>query len=560
MARRDVETVSLSFLDLLSCALGGVILLMLIFTAVMYGKYSHRKTLVVYADAGLSHDVTFVAISPFGERIKLESKGTVFMVKERPAFGEWRIVAKRKNKSTTSPSEELKKLISYLEATTEGNSPVNNWLPFDEATKVAGQASKSVAASRNSPKLDIGDLRLLQSGVFSICNSSLGAEQDVKENSEVSKTCDTVLKTLAGTREDDVEKLVKGLFSVAFSTSTVTVDGRPDHGDRLAFVNRSLNLLAVFCALHSQLSEEHEAARNSVAIAIKSIIDEYLYMCRECDLLKQKLPNGEHTDSGVTHEAAIAYQLSLFINKVRRRSFTTRQFLRTCLAKNIELKAASTSFLLDCIQQFSSFKSDVEKYLNQNVEKDRQLQVVLKHYGYDEWDMAVYLNEIASSVVGATPYKDLTVLVDLVEDRSAVLDLKKAGSISSATLALVTLASLDGQDGHRLDNKERVQVASTLSLLFKPSTTSVSLTFLENEQSLLLKQAAADALRVVVDATTEPTVVSSLNLHWGGNWESLPDISLPISSSESDIPILSFAVSHDDLSVHQLAFTDGDKP
>lgn len=185
MPRKDVETVSLSFLDLLSCALGAVILLMLLFTLKKYGEYSHRKSLVLYADIGSTDEVEVFAVNPTGEEFRLSETGSslLYMVQERPEFGDWQIVAKRSRAVTDSNREEkaFDAVVSLLGPDVDSSVSVTNWMPFPDAFDQARKSAMALSSGRRKKTLDANTLKRLQTGVFSLC-SAVNRGREINDN------------------------------------------------------------------------------------------------------------------------------------------------------------------------------------------------------------------------------------------------------------------------------------------------------------------------------------------------------------------------------------------
>jgi hypothetical protein len=94
--RQSAGAVNMSFLDLLSCALGGVILLMIIFTAIMYGKKADRKLFVFNVVAvGLPPESSLILqcedSSPIEVKGEPAGEGIMSFSRAfpRPQYGEW---------------------------------------------------------------------------------------------------------------------------------------------------------------------------------------------------------------------------------------------------------------------------------------------------------------------------------------------------------------------------------------------------------------------------------------------------------------------------------------
>ncbi|EMI55318.1 hypothetical protein [Rhodopirellula sallentina] len=549
MVRKDVETVSLSFLDLLSCALGGVILLMLIFTAVMYGKYSHRKSLVLYANVGNVDDVDVFAVKPSGDEIPLLSEkgsGLLYMIQERPEFGDWQLIAKRTkpDSSTQTESTRFEAVTTVLSAEVDSAVFVTNWMPFDDALTQARKSAIALSSARRKKFLDANTLKELQSGVFSICSSVNNRGRTIDENNlkrkRVSLACESILKDLAGTDSDKIEELVGGVFFTAFGVSGVTAEGRPDHRDRFPPVRRSVHLLAVLCALHSGLNNEQGTAKTAAAVSIKSIIGEYLYLCRGCDLLP--VGTTETKESGLTHESVLAYQVILFRNRVP--SSRTVDLVRLCLSASVQPDLTKSSNVAQFDVRYRN-AAGLPSVLKQRYEE-------MKDVPYSRWFAATLCDLLAEDIVqdgGLASAQGLRLLNPIVE-RDSQLDLSKTLVSTKATPSLVLLAAMNGPEVRRLPLSERVSLAESLS----ENVRSDGLRYLRDQQPLLLQQAGAEALLALRELATAPFVVEPVNLHWGGIWETRPKISVKLSDTQHGKPILAFSVTQDDLLIER----DGD--
>lgn len=277
--KQSAGTVNMSFLDLLSCALGGVILLMIIFTAIMYGKKADRKLFVFNVVAvGLPSQSKLILQcedappylldgEPAGEGI-VSFSGAF----PRPKYGEWSAAFKvptsaQPSSVVASEQPPFKKALDA--ALKEQSSPVPRAIQLDDADLV----TEFRALARDMPeKYDMHSGRLLLTAE-KITSRLLRFRTDIAPSQfreQRKQLADQLLEVLL---ERGAELLDQNASDTEKLSAAAWLDESKSESDRVTHLYAAIKLFGAVLPAVKPLEEgESTQSYDSVASSLFSVV------------------------------------------------------------------------------------------------------------------------------------------------------------------------------------------------------------------------------------------------------------------------------------------------